>query len=285
MKSITEKTVGTLFFCILVCVACGLAGCKSEKPAGNSEEQEKHLNTKEIEAASSGVTIQFVEIPAGRFMMGSPSSEVGHLPNQTQHEVILSKSFYMGVTEVTQAQYEAVMGSNPSGLKGPNLPVEKVSWNDAAEFCDKLTQTQGGKFRLPTEAEWEYACRAGTTTPFNTGTTISTDQANYHGGITYGSGTKGVERQQYINVGSFSPNRFGLYDMHGNVWEWCDDWLGDYPQGPVTDPQAPGSGSDRVRRGGSWFSSPGICRSAMRDGNPPDFRGKDIGFRVVLDLE
>ncbi|MDH4240990.1 MAG: formylglycine-generating enzyme family protein [Phycisphaerae bacterium] len=284
MKSTTKKISGTLFLCILVCIVCGLAGCKSEEPAGKSEEQENQLNTKEVEVAS-GVLIRFVEIPMGRFMMGSPSTESGRHADETRHEVILSKPFYMGVTEVTQALYEAVMGSNPSDIKGPNRPVDKVSWDDAVAFCDKLTQTQGGKFRLPTEAEWEYACRAGTTTPFNTGKTISTDQANYDGGVTYGSGTKGVERREYIDVASFSQNRFGLYDMHGNVWEWCSDWLGDYPQGPVTDPHGPDSGSDRVRRGGSWFSFPGFCRSAEREGNPPDFRGNYFGFRVVLDLE
>ena len=190
---------------------------------------------------------------------------------QPQHRVKITKPFYMGVYVVTQAQYEAVMGANPSYFKGESNPVEKVSWNDAVEFCKKLSAKTGQTVRLPTEAEWEYACRAGTTTPFNTGETISTDQANYNGNFTYGSGSKGEYRQKTVAVGSFAPNALGLYDMHGNVWEWCQDWYdaGYYKNSPTDDPPGPEKGESRVLRGGSWNSDPRSCRSAVRSRGVP----------------
>jgi len=172
-----------------------------------------------------GIKMEFVLIPSGEFIMGSPSNEEGRDRDEgPQHRVRISKGFYMGQTEVTQSQWRSVMSTKPSRFKGNNLPVEQVPWNDAVEFCKKLSQRKGKTYRLPTEAEWEYACRAGTSTPFNTGSTISTSQANYNGNFTYGSGQKGVDRQKTTEVGSFAPNSFGLYDMHGNVWEWCSDW-------------------------------------------------------------
>jgi len=248
------------------------------------------------------VTLELVRIPAGKFLMGSPESEgenktagpdgetmdwPGRFPNETQHEVTISKPFWMGIHEVTQAQYEAVMGKNPSRFKdekdSARRPVEQVSWHDAVEFCGKLSEKTGRKVRLPTEAEWEYACRAGTATAFKTGDTISTDQANYHGEFTYGSGVKGVFRGETTAVGSFPANVWGLYDMHGNVWEWVADWYGEYPAGAVTDPQGPAEGQHRVLRGGSWSSHPQHCRSARRGRVAPALGTNRLGFRIALD--
>jgi formylglycine-generating enzyme required for sulfatase activity len=181
-----------------------------------------------------------VKIQGGTFMMGSPANEPGRDSDETQHQVTVS-SFYMNRYEVTQAEYRAVMWTNPSRFKGDNLPVEEVSWYDAVAYCNQRSEAEGlnpayvingtdvrwnravNGYRLPTEAEWEYACRAGTTTPFNTGDNITTDQANYEGNNPYNNNAKGVYRERPVNVGSFAANPWGLYDMHGNVWEWCWD--------------------------------------------------------------
>ena len=170
--------------------------------------------------------------------MGSPEGgRKRKSDNETQHKVTLTKGFYMGVHAVTQEQWQAVMGNNPSKFKGEkNLPVEQVSWDDCQEFIKKLREKDKKLYRLPTEAEWEYSCRAGTTTPFHFGETISTDQANYNGNFTYGNGKKGKYREKTTPVGSFPANAWGLHDMHGNVWQWCQDWYGDYPQKDVVDP-------------------------------------------------
>jgi formylglycine-generating enzyme required for sulfatase activity len=253
-------------------------------------------------ACGNDASLKLVLIPAGEFVMGAdetPEQVVrkidNHVPDlfqvnpdffkreQPQHRVRITKPFYMGVYAVTQAQYEAVMGVNPSHFKGVNNPVEMVSWNDAVEFCKKLSAKTGQTVRLPTEAEWEYACRAGTTTPFNTGETISTDQANYIGNFTYGSGRKGENRKKTVAVGSFAANGFGLYDMHGNVLEWCQDWYdeGYYKKSPTEDPLGPEKGQGRVLRGGSWAVGPWYCRSALRRGSAPAGGLGDIGFRVV----
>jgi len=215
--------------------------------------------------------------------MGSPATEEGRSNDEgPQREVTLRKPLYIGICEVTQAQYEAVTGKNPSSFKGNTLPVEQVSWEDAVAFCKALSRKTGKAVRLPTEAEWEYACRAGTTTPFHTGATISTDEANYDGDYTtYGRGHKGVDRQKTLPVGSFAPNAFGLYDMHGNVWEWCDDWYGSYASAKVVDPPGPTSGAGRVLRGGSWYDDPLVCRSAYRL-RDPGIRASGVGFRVAL---
>lgn len=182
------------------------------------------------------INYRMVYIPPGTFMMGSPSNEPERSSDEKQHKVTLTKGFYMGATEVTQSQWREIMGNNPSSFKGDNLPVEQVSWNDCQEFIRKLNSHEGGnKYRLPTEAEWEYACRAGTATPFYTGDCISTDQANYDGNYPVPGCSKGRYRQTTIEAASFSPNAWGLYDMHGNVWEWCRDWYGDYPSGHVTE--------------------------------------------------
>jgi formylglycine-generating enzyme required for sulfatase activity len=195
--------------------------------------------------------------------------------------VRISKPFFMNVYEVTQEQYEAVMGGNPSNFKGARNPVEWVSWEDATEFCRRLSQKTGRTVRLPTEAEWEYACRAGTTTAFHCGQTISTRQANCRGDYTRGKGHKGLYRGKTLPVGAFPSNAWGLYDMCGNVQEWCQDLYGDYPSGTAVDPTGPASGCYPVTRGGSWFANPWYCRSASRSWDEADDRTDDVGFRVV----
>ncbi len=222
-----------------------------------------------------GVSLELVWIPPGEFVMGSPSSEANRDDDETQHTVRITQGFWMGKYEVTQAQWQAVMGSNPSQFTGDGkLPVEQVSWDDCQEFVKKLSQRAGGTFRLPTEAEWEYACRAGSTTAYCFGDDVSrlSDYAWYDENS--GNGTH--------PVGQKKPNAWGLYDMHGNVWEWCEDWLGDYPSGAVTDPTGPSSGSYRVFRGGSWHHDPRRCRSAIRLRYTPVHRNIVLGFRVAL---
>ncbi|MDR0878118.1 MAG: SUMF1/EgtB/PvdO family nonheme iron enzyme [Treponema sp.] len=230
----------------------------------------------------------FVRIQGGTFTMGSPASEKDLDSDEIQHQVTVS-SFYMGKYEVTQKEWTAVMGTNPSNFKGDNLPVETVSWLDAVNYCNKRSQYEGlspaytingenviwnwgaNGYRLPTEAEWEYACRAGSTGPFSTGNNITTGQANYNG--TY--------RKKTTAVGSFSPNAWGLYDMHGNVWEWCWDWYGAYSAGSQADPAGASSGSDRVLRGGSWGDDAQSMRSSYRNYGYPGGRGNFSGFRIV----
>jgi formylglycine-generating enzyme required for sulfatase activity len=242
-----------------------------------------------LAAQTANVPDGFVRINGGTFTMGSPANERGRDDDEVQHQVTVS-SFYMGKYEVTQKEWTAVMGSNPSSFKGENLPVEMVSWYDAVEYCNKRSQKEGltpaytisgsgnnrtvtwnrnaNGYRLPTEAEWEYACRAGTTTPFSTGNNITTNQANYSNNKT-------------SNVGSFAPNAWGLYDMHGNVWEWCWDWYGRYSSGAQTDPVGASSGSDHMRRGGCWIYSAVLVRSAYRGYDDPNERISLIGFRLV----
>jgi formylglycine-generating enzyme required for sulfatase activity len=221
----------------------------------------------------NNVKLELVLIPAGKFLMGSPENEKGRNEDETQHEVSITKPFYMGKCEVTQEQYEAVMGNNPSRFKGAKNPVEQVTWNDAQEFCRKLSQKTGKTVRLPTEAEWEYACRAGTKTRFYSGD----NDSDLDGVAWYGPNSGGKTNP----VGGKKPNAWGLYDMHGNVWEWCQDWYGSYPKESVQDPEGPGNGGSRVVRGGAWSNNPGYCRSAGRSGSHPDDRGINFGFRVV----
>jgi formylglycine-generating enzyme required for sulfatase activity/serine/threonine protein kinase len=224
-----------------------------------------------------GVRLELVQIPAGTFLMGSPSSESGCDDDETQHRVTITRPFYMGIHEVTQEQYEAMMGNNPSNFKGAKNPVEQVSHDDAVAFCRKLSQPTGKTVRLPTEAEWEYACRAGTTSRFSFGDSDSSlsDHAWY-------SGNSG---RQTHSVGGRKPNAWGLYDMHGNVWEWCSDWYGEYPSGNSIDPKGPNNGSIRVLRGGSWGHDPQDCRSAGRSRGAPGGAVNDDGFRVVVSLD
>ena len=215
----------------------------------------------------NGVEFAFRWCPAGTFMMGSPTSEEGRYDWEKQHRVTLTKGFWMMETEVTQKQWKAVMGNNPSRFKGVNLPVEHVSWNDCQEFCTKCTKL-GLPVQLPTEAQWEYACRAGTKGAFAGPIDDMAWYSSNSGSKTHPVGTK-------------KANAWGLCDMHGNVWEWCADWNGDYPSGSVADPTGPSSGSDRVYRGGDWSYCAQLCRSACRRCDGPGYRGFNLGFRVV----
>jgi formylglycine-generating enzyme required for sulfatase activity len=221
-----------------------------------------------------GAGLKLVLIPAGTFMMGSPDTEQGRAANESPlHEVTITKPYYLGVTPVTQAQYKAVTATNSSGFKGPTNPVEMVSWDDVAQFCKKLSEKTGRTVRLPTEAEWEYACRAGTRTRFFFGD----DEKSLAEHAWYGANGKTPHP-----VGLKKPNAWGLYDMNGNVWQWCADWYGDYPKGAVTDPQGPASGKYRVARGGGPFNTADFCRAACRNGTHADFRLNTIGFRVAV---
>jgi len=216
-------------------------------------------------------------VPPGAFQMGSMLNE----DEQPVHDVTLTRGFWMGKYPVTQEQYEMVMGDNPSKFKGPNLPVESVSWDEAREF---LSIVPGA--RLPSEAEWEYACRAGTATEFCYGSSLGSTMANFNGAHPYGARQMGRYRRTTTPVGRFNPNLWDLYDMHGNVWEWCSDWYGAYPAAPSSDPQGPPNGTRRVVRGGSWMSDGNHCRSAYRgscEPTDPDEEGK-TGFRVVVSL-
>jgi formylglycine-generating enzyme required for sulfatase activity len=241
-----------------------------------------------ILVAIENLQIPFRWCPAGTFQMGSPSSEKDRSDNETQHQVTLTQGFWMGETAVTQEMWQSVMGANPSRFKGAKNPVEQVSWDDCQKFIGKLNglgvAPSGFKFSLPTEAQWEYACRAGTTTPFSFGGVLNGDQANCDGNDPYGTGTKGKYLKKTTEVGSYPANAWGLYDMHGNVWEWCSDWYGDYPVRHVTDPLGASSGSDRVNRGGSWNCFARYCRSADRCRLTPDYRLNFLGFRLSLVL-
>lgn len=236
-------------------------------------------------AVTNSVGMKFMLIPAGNFLMGSPKSELGRRDAERPHEVILTKSFYLGATEVTQDQWIQVMADNPSFFEGNDLPVETVTWEEAMEFCGRLSAAENRVYRLPTEAEWEYACRAGTATPFHTGATINTDQANFDGRKTYGKGATGEFRETTTAVDTFPPNAWGLRDMHGNVWEWCADWHAPYPSQRVRDPQGPQTGTTRIVRGGCWINDPAICRSANRGDTLPGSWNFNFGFRVVRELE
>jgi formylglycine-generating enzyme required for sulfatase activity len=231
------------------------------------------------------LNMKFAWCPAGTFLMGSPPNEPERSDNESRHRVTLTKGFWMGFTPVTQAEWQAVMGGNPNQFKGDNLPVEQVSWDDCQQFCTKLGERAGKRFRVPTEAEWEYACRAGTTTPFHFGATISVEQANYDGNYVYGNGRKGAYRQQTTPVDSFPANPWGLRDVHGNVWEWCQDWYGAYPKSDIKDPVNDKNGDARVVRGGSWHGYPRFCRAACRYWLAPGFRYNNVGCRVVLCLD
>jgi len=226
-----------------------------------------------------GVMLTLVWIPAGTFMMGSPTTEPDRNSDEgPQHHVTISQPFYMGAYEVTQRQYQAVMRTNPSYFKSSGLdaPVETVSWRSAVGFCQELSQRTGLTVTLPTEAQWEYACRADSTTRFSYG-----DDPGYTLLGNYAWYSDNSSSRTYP-VGQKTPNAWGLYDMHGNVWEWCEDWYGPYESADVVDPQGPASGSARVVRGGGWHYLPRYCRSAFRSANDPAFAGNYIGFRVLL---
>jgi len=241
---------------------------------------------------SNSLGMEFVYLKPGTFMMGSPSNEPGRYKNEIRHRVTLTRGFHIQTTEVTQGQWKAVMGNNPSYFKncGDRCPVEKVSWDDVQEFIAKLNRRGGERYRLPTEAEWEYACRAGTTTSRYWGD--NPDDACRYANV-HDQTSKRVNKfsWQHHNcddgfaktapVGRFKTNGFGLHDMLGNVWEWCQDWYGDYTSGSVSDPAGPDGGSDRVLRGGSWNYKPRGVRCANRGDYAPGYRGDAVGFRLV----
>jgi formylglycine-generating enzyme required for sulfatase activity len=234
----------------------------------------KHLGVPVLQTNSIGM--RFVLIPPGEFVTGSLNSEGAQTAERTQHRVRITKPFLFGVYEVTQADYQRVMGTNPSKAQGdPRRPVEQVSWNEAQDFCRRLSRDEGKVYRLPTEAEWEYACRAGTTTRYSFGDNEKlTDQ------YAWSSQNSGKKTQA---VGRLRPNAFGLFDVHGNVWEWCADWHGEraYANFPLDDPTGPTTGSHRVYRGGGWYNSTGHAASASRGRYSSAMRSSIVGFRVV----
>ena len=265
--------------------------------------------------APSRVPEGFVRIEPGRFRMGSPRDEPSRESDEGQHEVVITRPFLLQATEVTQGQWKRLMGTNPSHFSacGDACPVENVNWWEALAYCNAASRAErlqecyelvgcDGKkpgedmectearfvglgcagYRLPTEAEWEYAARAGTA--FSTGSCLSTEQANYHGNYPQQGCPKGTYREKPVAVGSFAANAWGLRDMHGNVWEWCWDWYGDYPSGRVSDPLGPQTGSNRVGRGGSWDLSARHCRAANRDWFSPGNRNNNLGFRLLRSI-
>ncbi len=299
-----------LLLCVMLIAMPAYEKQKGEIPEKNMVERASSIQTKNPKNSVKTVTLSdtvkldLVWIPPGTFRMGSPKSEKGRQPDEIYHRVTISKGFWMSKYEITQAQWKAVMGNNQSDFRNgdnvrvkkptyfeagnsstfrgdSNLPVDSVSFKDTQNFIRKLNRQTRMAFRLPTEAEWEYACRAGTTTAFYFGNSLSSDMADFDGRHPY-NGSKGVYRNRTTPVGSFKPNSFGLYDMHGNVWEWCRDWYGAYSSKPVIDPTGPESGKYRVLRGGCWFLDAMYCRSAYRDKGYPDKRVGLLGFRLVL---
>jgi formylglycine-generating enzyme required for sulfatase activity len=296
----------------LLCAAMALplAGCK-DKPKETKETPAKPL--------TNSIGMKLVLIPDGEFLMGSSKDEREAVVSASgfgdtyrrdveaegpRHKVKISRPFHLGVYTVTQAQYKKVMGSNPSkfsatgesqdevkGLDTSDFPVENVSWNDARKFCDKLSalaeeKKAGRKYRLPSEAEWEYACRAGTSTPFHQGKSLSSTQANFNGNSPYGGAKSGPYLGRTSKVGSYRPNAWGLYDMHGNVYQWCADWFGKdyYKDSPRVDPKGSDEDTGRVVRGGSWDNTGSECRAAWRLMSDPTSRYDTYGFRVVCDI-
>jgi uncharacterized protein (TIGR02996 family) len=244
---------------------------------------------------TSSIGLRLALIPPGRFRMGSPRNEAERGGEEVSHQVEITKPFYLGVVAITQAQFERIMGFNAfhCSANGPgrklvarldtsDFPAEMVSWNDAVEFCSRLSQLDGRTYRLPTEAEWEYACRAGTTTAYYFGNKLSVEQANFDGLSPHSEGTprKGLGRT--CKVGSYPPNAFGLYDMHGNVFTWCSDWMADYDPGLSVDPQGPEEGNGRTIRGGGWACEARYCRAANRGRNDSAYRGYQNGVRVAF---
>ncbi len=244
---------------------------------------------------TNSIGMAFVLIPAGKFMMGSPDTEPGHRANEKPvHEVVIGNAFYLGVHLVTQSAYLTVTGKNPSRFTlteggGPDYPVESVSWEEAVTFCRKVSErpeerAAGRTYRLPTEAEWEYACRAGTTTPFSFGESFNSTQGNFDAAYPYGEGEPARSIGRTTPVARYPASAWGLHDMHGNVWEWCSDWYAEayYSTLPLRDPPGPAEGRFRVLRGGSWKNQATACRAEYRNALAPHQRDSATGFRVVL---
>ena len=283
------------FVCLTLVVLFTFFSCSSS-PRNSGDTSMENL----FEQQSNNM----VRINGGTFIMGSPSREPMRNEIEDPQFMVTLSPFYIGNYEVTQKEYMELMGTNPSHFKGDNLPVEQVSWFDAIEYCNRLSEREGltlayiingdsvkwnhdaDGYRLPTEAEWEYACRAGTTTPFSTGKNITTKQANYNGTVPYNNNSPGENRRTTTQVGTFTANPWGLYDMHGNVWEWCWDWRGySYSKREQTDPIGAFSGIERVLRGGAWYYGANTLRSAYRYRSMPSSKQNHIGFRVVRSVK
>ena len=242
---------------------------------------------------TNSLNMEFVLIPAGPFKMGSPPDEPGRKSNELEHEVTIDRPFYMQTTEVTVKQWRAVMGTRFFFKKKgtDHMPVVKVSWDDCIEFIGKLNALGEGFYRLPTEAEWEYACRGGNTSAYGWGDTIDCSKAMYANNTlktdvcVKSVQSSGLPTDQPAPVKHYPPNAFGLYDMQGNVWEWCQDWYGPYGKDAVKDPKGPKSGSDKVRRGGSWYGPGTRCRCANRNFSHPANRYQTTGFRLVREAK
>jgi formylglycine-generating enzyme required for sulfatase activity len=282
------------------------------KVTGTRQEHARNF----AEVVGAGTVIEMVEIPGGMFLMGIPAGGIRQIAQdhgrdveremkerlqerlqwETPQHTVKMPAYYLGKYEVTQSQWLAVsklpkvkrdLPSDPSYFKGATRPVEMVSWDDAMEFCERLSRATGRKYRLPTEAEWEYACRAGSSSPFHFGETIMTDWANYQGRSPYADAPKGAYREQTVPVGSLGvANAFGLYDMHGNVWEWClDSWHDNYLSAPADGKIWAGDNFVKVIRGGAWNSYAGECRASSRNRITAPFKLNAIGFRVVAEME
>jgi formylglycine-generating enzyme required for sulfatase activity len=278
-------------------LACLSAACLiAQGPARGEDAPEEITNS---------VGMKLVPIPAGKFVMGSPATEAEREAGEAQHEVAITRPFYLGAYPVTQGQFAKVMGKNPSFFQprnggSPDHPAEQVRWGDARAFCAELSalaeeKKAGRTYRLPSEAEWEYACRASTTTPFNVGSALSSTQANFNGNLPYGGAEKGPFLRRTAKVGSYPPNAWGLYDMHGNVYEWCNDWYDpdyykksprDNPKGPEKGAMATGFGGNSfvVVRGGCWLDEGRACRSARRFRLQQSEPYRWTGFRVACDV-
>jgi formylglycine-generating enzyme required for sulfatase activity len=283
----------------LDCTGAGGLSAGAVRRAQEAWAQYLGRKVEETVEVADGVTMTFVLVPPGTFRMGSPKSEIDDLLRQfpdakrewfqdeTLHEVALTAPFDLAKTEVTQAQYLALTGDNPSEFTGDDNPVETVSWEQARYYAAKLTKKRSDQYlyRLPTEAEWEYACRGGHSSshPFGVGDgrVLSSHEANFDGNFPYGGADKGPYLQTTSRVGRYAANALGLFDMHGNVWEWCADWYGPYPDGDVTNPTGPAKGSFRAIRGGGWNYDARFCRAAVRLRQAPGYRIKILGFRLA----
>jgi len=279
---------------MLVCLS---AGCLIALVPARSQDSPKPI--------TNSIGMKLVRIPAGKFVMGTPANEAEREAGETQHEVAITRPFYLGVYTVTQGQFQKIMGKNASFFQpnkggSPDHPAEQVRWREALVFCRKLSalpeeKKAGRTYRLPSEAEWEYACRAGTTTPFNVGDALSSRQANFNGNFPYGSAAKGPYLRKTAKVGSYAANAWGLYDMHGNVLQWCNDFYDPnyYKKSPKKDPKGPDKGvvptgyrNDCyvVVRGGCWLDEGRGCRSGRRFRLQPSEPYRWTGFRVACDV-
>jgi formylglycine-generating enzyme len=282
-----RRQAAHLFIAVAGLVLWCVLGCSLPPEKSSSAPQKKPRLT-------NSLGMEFVYIPPGTFLMGSRWDEIGRYEDETLHQVVLTKGFYLQTTEVTQGQWKALSGDNPAEFSacGDDCPVEKVSWQDCKEFIQTLNEREApGTYRLPTEAEWEYGCRAGTATPFFFGACLTTGQANYEGTNPLPGCLEGTSRGRTTPVKSFPPNVWGLYDMHGNVWEWCEDscaW--DTRTGVVTDtyvmgivdPLSTKKELNRIIRGGSWLGDARVCRCAFRLFSAADRRDGNLGFRVAF---